>query len=133
MKNTTLSFCTANMSAGVSSSQWEVLVFIPAMFSLLDLDAGYWWPSVEAHQSFVLCQRFDLCSLLFGRTLLPFCAKGLWLTLELHKGRLCLVFLLDCICYFLATSWSSILQASVSVVSNGCSSTCQQGWHAVLF
>lgn len=40
MKNRALSFCTANVSAGESSLQREVLVFIPAVFTLLVLDVG---------------------------------------------------------------------------------------------
>lgn len=76
-----------------------------------------------------MCQRFDLHSLLrISNAASVACVAGLWLAVrtaqgesELHKGRLCLIFVLDCICYFSAISspWCFLLQASGLMVSNG--------------
>jgi len=74
---------------------------------------------MAAHQGFVMCQKFDPAQLAVPLLLLAL--RGYSSQSELHKGRLCLIFMLDCICYFSAISspWCFLLQASGLMVSSG--------------
>lgn len=108
---------------------------VPAVLPPLIHDVSYWggW------------QHIRVLSCVRGLTSTACCASAMLLPLlvprgygsqsELHKGRLCLISVLDCICYFSAISspWCFLLQASGLMVSNGSPCTFQWGWHAVLW
>lgn len=91
---------------------------------------------MAAHQGFVVCQTFDLpSSLCVSNAASSAVSWGYGSQSELHKGKLCLIFLLDCICYFPAISspWCLILQASGLMVSNCSRHASQRGLHTVLW